>query len=343
MEHSLQVFCTLLIAHGFIEYARYQQLSRWMPVALILAPLVRYENLAISLLAAIFLITKGKRWLGLATIVCIDLLVGGSLLFLMSLGLSPLPASIIVKSTALLESIDIDVPSPMLNIVISLFTRPGTVVFFLLLFMVTGIFLSIIESSRKPLALISVLATIAHVMFGKYGAYGQIYISVFILIMMLYLFQPIIIHLFQTYRSSSAIVILTVWMAFLGSGHIKTFLSTPLAAANIYQQQYQMHRFVTEYYQQPVAVNNIGYVSHHNKRYVLDLWGLSSDETLRRDYNQPDWLATIIRDHDINMVYEKEFAIPKNWIKLGELQLGVPLVSAADSRVSLLCRTRIGD
>lgn len=131
-------------------------------------------------------------------------------------------------------------------------------------------------------------------------------------------------------------VILTVWMAFLGSGHINTLLSTPTAAANIYQQQYQMHRFVTEYYQNPVAVNDIGYVSYHNDRYVLDLWGLSSYETLRRYYKQPDWLATIAHDYDINliMVYEKEFDIPKNWIKLGELRLGVPLVSAADSRVS---------
>ncbi|MGB9739943.1 hypothetical protein [Chloroflexus sp.] len=36
-----------------------------MPVVLVLAPLVQYENLAISFLAAIFLITQGKRWLGI--------------------------------------------------------------------------------------------------------------------------------------------------------------------------------------------------------------------------------------------------------------------------------------
>lgn len=336
MEHSLQVLCTLLIAYGLIGYARYQQLPRWMPVVLVLAPLVRYENLAISFLAAIFLITQGKRWPGIATIVCIGLLVGGFSLFLMSLGRAPLPASVIVKSKVELDQSGIF--NTALNIMITLYTKPGITLTFLLLIIITGIFLSIIDTSKKPLALITILAVVAHIMFGRYGWFSryEIYILSFILIMILYLFSPQIINLSRSHKSLNIALLLILWSGFLGTQYLSPLFSTPLAAANIYQQQYQMHRFVTEFYQKPVAVNDIGYVSYHNDRYVLDLLGLSSYETLLRYYEQPDWLAIITNDYNIDLVivYEYDFHIPKQWIKLGELYLGVPLVSAADSQVS---------
>lgn len=336
MEHSLQVFCTLLIAHGLIGYARYQQLPRWMPVALILAPLVRYENLAISLLAAIFLITQGKRWLGFVVIAFIGILVGGFSLFLMSLELSPLPASVIVKSKVELDQSEMF--NITLNIMITLYTKPGITLSFLLLIIITSVFLSIIDTSRKPLALITVLAAVAHIMFGRYGWFSryEIYILLFVLIMMLYLFAPRIIDLSRSHKPLNIALLLILWSGFLGTQYISPLFSTPLAAANIYQQQYQMHRFVTEFYQKPVAVNDIGYVSYQNDRYVLDLWGLSSYETLLRYYEQPDWLEIIVNDYDIDFVilYEEEFNIPRNWIKLGELHLGVPLVSTGEAQVS---------
>ncbi len=111
-----------------------------MPVVLVLAPLVQYENLAISFLAAIFLITQGKRWLGIATIVCIGLLVGGFSLFLMSLGLAPLPASVIVKSKVELDQSGIF--NTGLNIMINLYTKPGITLTFLLLIIITGVFIN---------------------------------------------------------------------------------------------------------------------------------------------------------------------------------------------------------
>ncbi|MDW8405858.1 hypothetical protein [Chloroflexus sp.] len=343
MEHSLQVLCTLLIAYGLIIYARYHRLPAWMPIALVMAPLVRYENLAISLLVALFLVIQGKRWHGLAVIALIGILVGGFSLFLMSLGLAPLPASIIVKSTTQLSQSEVN--SILLNIVVSVFTRPGLLVLSLLLLIVTGVFLSIIDSAKKPVAFVAILAILAHMMFGKYGAYSryEIYLLIFTIVMIIYLFDATIMRLFQRHKIVNVALVLTLWTTTIfGSWYIKTVFSTPLAAANIYQQQYQMHRFVTEYYRQPVAVNDIGYVSYHNNHYVLDLWGLSSYETLLRYYKQPDWLATIVRDYDIKlvMVYEDEFNIPKQWFKVGELRLGVPQISAAGSRVSFYATER---
>ncbi|MDX1696293.1 MAG: hypothetical protein R3208_21185, partial [Ketobacteraceae bacterium] len=60
---------------------------------------------------------------------------------------------------------------------------------------------------------------------------------------------------------------------FAGAPYVVNLVTVPIASNNIYQQQYQMHRFAVEYYNKPLAVNDLGYVSYNNDNYVLDLWG----------------------------------------------------------------------
>ncbi len=70
---------------------------------------------------------------------------------------------------------------------------------------------------------------------------------------------------------------LLVGMAFLVNFYVKTTIQTPIAARGIYHQQFQMHRFATDFYKQPVAVNDLGWVSYKNDAFVLDLQGLGSE------------------------------------------------------------------
>ncbi len=70
----------------------------------------------------------------------------------------------------------------------------------------------------------------------------------------------------------------------LGFGYNKVsdLLATPLAANNIYEQQYQMGRFVAEYYPRgAIVANDVGEIAYRAGGTVTDLAGLGSSEVLR--------------------------------------------------------------
>jgi hypothetical protein len=70
-------------------------------------------------------------------------------------------------------------------------------------------------------------------------------------------------------------------VAILVAPYLRSEFLTPLASRGIYEQQFQMHRFVADFYREPVAVNDLGWVSYQNGAFVLDLTGLGS-ELVRR-------------------------------------------------------------
>lgn len=70
----------------------------------------------------------------------------------------------------------------------------------------------------------------------------------------------------------------------LGFGYNKVadLLATPLAANNIYEQQYQMGRFVAEYYPHgAIVANDVGVIAYRAGGTVTDLAGLGSSDVLR--------------------------------------------------------------
>ena len=123
---------------------------------------------------------------------------------------------------------------------------------------------------------------------------------------------------------------------------------TPAAASNVYQQQYQMHRFVADFYRRSVAVNDLGWVSYRKPEgvYVLDLWGLASPAASRHLHKNVDWLETITTAHGagLAMIYPfwYEEGAPEEWEKLGKMCITSPLTSVAMRCVSFY-RTEVGD
>ncbi|MEL6349601.1 MAG: hypothetical protein AAFV53_41240, partial [Myxococcota bacterium] len=61
MEHSLQVLLATAMAYGMLTEARTGAAPRWLWAAIILGPLVRYENLAMSAPTLGFLLARGHR------------------------------------------------------------------------------------------------------------------------------------------------------------------------------------------------------------------------------------------------------------------------------------------
>jgi hypothetical protein len=98
MEHSLQVYLSLLLVYGLIISLQENRVPWWLVLAIIAGPLVRYENLILSIMALIYLATQGYRLVALGSGLILVSLVGGFSVYLNSLDLGYFPSSIIVKS-----------------------------------------------------------------------------------------------------------------------------------------------------------------------------------------------------------------------------------------------------
>jgi hypothetical protein len=101
-------------------------------------------------------------------------------------------------------------------------------------------------------------------------------------------------------------------------------------AEDIYLQQQQMARFARQYWKGAVAVNDLGQVSYNNPFYVLDLWGLASQDALaaRARHAGLPWMDEVVRKKgvDLAMIYPGWFGgVPASWTKIGTLRVRQPV------------------
>jgi hypothetical protein len=123
------------------------------------------------------------------------------------------------------------------------------------------------------------------------------------------------------------------------SPYIISTWRVPLASNNVYEQQFQMHRFVNDFYRAPVAVNDLGLVSYHNPNFVFDLVGLASEKAriLRSRHADADTYREFVNANDIHLViiydewYQNE--VPGSWSKVASMDLSRQRVSADHSEV----------
>ncbi len=101
---------------------------------------------------------------------------------------------------------------------------------------------------------------------------------------------------------------------------------TPMACANIYDQQVQSARFLERFFpNEPVVVNDIGAVAYMRTGPIVDLMGLASIEVARArhyDIDKPlerSFVAQVAARSDVAVVYDEWFpgAIPSTWTRLG--------------------------
>jgi hypothetical protein len=98
LEHSVQLACVTAIVVGVVELRRAGRMPRSATAALLVAPLVRYENLAVCAPALGVLALSGQPRKALALGLGIVGLLGVYSSFLLTLGLAPLPSSVLLKS-----------------------------------------------------------------------------------------------------------------------------------------------------------------------------------------------------------------------------------------------------
>jgi hypothetical protein len=319
---------------GLIQEVNMKRISWWLVGAIILGPLIRYENLAISLPVLLYLALRRHLRVALMTGLILMLLMGGFSVFLSALNLGILPTSVLIKSaignkTTILE-----------NFNANFLSREGAMLSLGMLLM-----MALALSTKRPieerlLALCTALSITLHLFFGRYGWFHryEIYIWTWTLLMTMYLYRNALKYLL-TQQVSSPFFLLFAGLAITCPGYLETLINIPIASNNIYEQQYQMHRFATDYYRAPVAVNDMGLVTYQNPNYVLDLVGMASLPTLfaRQIATDPGWMNGAASQHHVcmAMIYEAWFAqLPANWIPIGDLYLSKMKITPAEDKVT---------
>ena len=324
MEHSAQVFLAIWIIAGMIYEVEQKKAPWWLFAAIVIAPLIRYENLAISFPALIFLFARGYRHQTLLTGILLALSLGAFSLFLMSMGLGPIPSSIIAKSSVVAAGGRLS--SVITHLLKSLSAPQGVLLIAGMVLLLYSAQNKSLQNEARLLALAVSASVFIHLLGGEYGWYYryEIYIWASLILTLLYLNKEWLYQLPVKLGEYKAIGFVFLSGLLLGAPYFIMLLLNPLASNIIYKQQYQLHRFATDYYQHPVAVNDLGYISYRNDNYVLDLWGLGSIEALRLRQTSDDveWMSDLANKKDVKlaMIYDDWFnGVPEDWHKIGEL------------------------
>lgn len=352
LEHTLQVAGALLCLWGLMRYLKSRRVEIWWMAALIVAPLIRYEGMSL-LAAGVVVLALHREWARALLIGFVGFgLVAAFSGFLLSLGLSLLPSSVLVKSMSAASSVEGGFGGIVQGFARTLGANVqdprgwpllvGTV-------LVLVPFIKAVRLSSDPAAwdkrafigLFCGLVGFAHLALGAYTwlARYEIYAILILLFGLVAIhaerLRPVIARAdaWQVTWISFGILILLIRLVVMTP-------ATVTGAQNIYQQQYQMHRFVTEVWQAPVAVNDLGWVSFENDHHVLDLFGLGSDKARKAHIANPqsgEWMDALAAQHDVRlaMIYPAWLGhIPCSWVRLGELRLGTRAVSVPMDHVT---------
>ena len=288
---------------------------------------MRYECLGITFGVCLALWGQRRRRAAFVLAVGPVLALLGFSWFLHSLGLPWLPTSVMVKS---------GVAAP----------GSGSIVAFAKTWLHDNL-LGITEAERGPVILLGLIlvgvawqekarvrrfavagaavAVFFHMLIGHYGWFTryQVYVVIFAVLVVMYVMHEGPRMFFGWY----AMGFLAIVAPFLfGTREL------PRGSHEIYAQQYQTHRFFTEFYKGNVAVDDLGVVSFNRRpgQYVLDLYGLGSVEAALHANKDVAWLDAITRKHDVGMVvvFSSVFADrPATWTTLGKSCItGVTLV-----------------
>lgn len=346
MEHSLQITVTLLIVLGLIVEYEENRLPRWFLFTLFLAPLVRYENMAICLPVGLYLFVNGYKKQMFILFSGIVTSLAAFSVFLYSLDLGFLPSSILAKSSTMkaLEYSNKYLQQLSKNVrhktALLLFVNCLFFSFHILMSKVPKRF----KDKKNQMALTVIVACLVHIIFGRFSAKQryEAYIISYAMVLLVYFLGPVLSRFFQEKKSIlfalGFLLIANTSLLFVSKKMIHLTATTALGCNNIYEQQYQMHRFVTEYYKKPVGINDLGYVSYKNPNYVLDFAGLASLKALKFRFEKPDskWMKRLAdkKNVELVMIYPAWFKkLPQSWKKVGVLHLGRDKASPFSSKV----------
>ena len=322
LEHSLQTLIVITCAYGIISFFRDGSIRSWFILAIFLSPLVRYELFSICTICCVLIFFRGKK-LSAVIIFLLSIITPVIFsLFLKENGLSYLPNSVLVKMF-----IQKHLSIPILT---NIMYDSGTVLFFFILISVYNLYGRHLNKEEKILVISVVAIICGQMVFGNNSmARYSVYTLAFSIPILIFANRKLIKKYFSNgnkFVESLRIFvgILCCLFPFAYSG----FYNSPIASRTTHLQQHQMTAFVRDFYKQPVAVNDIGYINFYQKNYVLDLVGLDNEQTRKfvmfEDHRfGNNWMELHVKKHNIGlaMIYSDWFGgyIPLSWKLLGSL------------------------
>jgi hypothetical protein len=330
MEHSLQVMLVVIVALEILK----ERPNPWLFYPAVIAlPLVRYEDLAISLTALAYCYWRGMRRGPVVAAAIIIAVVAGFSLFLRSLGLDYLPSSVLAK----LDAPQLQTRSNLLwNTWMNFRSNSWHMAFNTLIVVFVAAIFFRLRGKARQIALLLIVPTVGIYAFGKHGFFDryQIHILIYGFLMSWALLRNLPVA--DNFRARVCLPFAVV-LVLANFGFVVDMVSAPLASKNTHDQQYQLASIERDYLKEPVAVNDLGLVSYYGHQPVLDLWGLGSVDALRARIADPsgEWIGPIAQRKGVEFafIYESWFPrLPASWVKVGELTL-------PDKRITPACET----
>jgi len=324
MEHALHVAASLAIVLGLLRFLDEGRLTRILILGVLLSPLLRFEGLALALMAALVVIIRGRVLPGLGLAMLAVLPVAAFAYALTMLGLDPLPSSVSAKlalphDASMVDFIVAKVSSSLGE------RRVQALLGFLVVAAVLLFARPVRDAGRHWLVLAVAGAGVAHFLLGRFGWMDRYEIYI-LCTMAAGLLAAVAVP------GGRRLVLLPIApMVYAMTIYLPLVLGAYPSAGNaVHLQQAQMGRFAKEFLREPVAVNDLGHVAWQNPDYVLDLWGLASREALRLRLEDPHagWADELTDAQDVRfaMVYDHWFSdeIGDDWVLLGQLHLNAP-------------------
>ncbi len=329
MEHSVHVWASVVTFVGLAGAARGQPPGAVCFVALVLLPLIRFEGMAFALAAIGGFAFLGQRRFAALAAVTILCSLGAYFVLMASRGLPLLPSSVLLKSHIAEQAYagSSAFGAVLQHLLVSFGSPYGRRLIILGLAIACGAW--ILRADRRAFAvcIVVLIAIGAHLAFGEYDWFHryEVYIIALAALALLYVTAEVGPLLDVAQRSVMRMAV-ALLIAFASMPYVLAAIQTPLAARNIYDQQYQMSIFAQRLYRQPVAVNDLGLVAYKNPNFVLDLWGLGSEKVRRAKLSGefgPVQMAALAEEYNVGlvMIYDSWFplGVSSSWKKIAVL------------------------
>ena len=338
LEHSLQVLLAVLAVWGLAQ-ERDGALPRWLPVVLVLGPLVRYEMLALTAPALLYLFVRGHRREALVAGVLLGLGLAAFSAFLLANGTGPLPNSVMVKSVVAEQGGS----GALANLATNLKHEQAFGILGALLLA----FAAALSARRAPadrmLAGWAVAVAGLHLLAGRFGWVGryEVYAWAAVLLALLVVYRATLRTFVAREPLWKTALLALALLALVTPRYVLYWARAPHIAHNVFSEHYQMHRFVTDFWQRPVAANDIGWLAFRNEHYVLDLEGLASTTALAHRGGDGTWVGPEAARHDVRLaiVHERwKGSFPADWVPVGALVLDGTRIMITDPVMAFYAR-----
>jgi hypothetical protein len=201
------------------------------------------------------------------------------------------------------------------------------------------------SSPLFPLIFVFVITSLLHAQFAKFGSLSRY--DIYIVIPGILLTVIAAVKYFSLPAPKLKIpVTVALFISLIPFALIagRAVRNVPRATSNIYNMQYQMARFVKEFYNDNiVAMNDIGAVAFYTDAVCIDLWGVANLEVAAAikdgKYNTEKINEfAVMPNAKIAFVFEKWFdkygGLPGRWKKAGEWTIP-DNIACGDDHVSI--------